>query len=640
MSTSAATRSGLPSARSPYEPIESEIIGSAEHATTYAGFDVTLSRRVAIKVFDSNAPNLRQSLRGARASAREVHTNIVQVFDVDDVRRWVVMERMDRSIAIEAKTSPMSAERVRKVLTDALRGLAHLHSSEKLHYAITPENILLDRAGNAKLSDALGFDFGDELNAPESGAVYVAPEILNPATFGAPGPQSDLFCLGLLASRLLLGKSSHRLHGRRDRSWQSNGIEHLRWITSKEEIPSLREFVPGGDAEFLALLNRMMKKHVADRVNSANEALAELDSLASRQVSHKSVVVTKMPEPKNTPPESVHITSGPDTPVRTGSASVSKPARWQLQIDEFSEYLRNPKIVVAVAGVLFTLVVLAGGSKRWTPAREVPGQVVVPLPRTQETVISVYPVNATIKLLDEPDRQVSTSVTNRRQTLTITWDVDSQREPLGRFVASAPLHHEQEISFVPGRSYYNIELTPKLFTRINVIDESRRPITDAMVTFTDLALDKEDVQLKTNSAQQYIHEVGEHFSRGRVRVALAGYTPVHRELTPSDLEECIEVVLKKAGEPKPRLKSPEIALAHMRIRSLPEGADVYVADKKYGVTPLTAHLPAGEHVIRLELSGYEDVRRNVRAVGRGTYSVELRPKENHQPEYYAESMRN
>lgn len=51
--------------------------------------------------------------------------------------------------------------------------------------------------------------------------------------------------------------------------------------------------------------------------------------------------------------------------------------------------------------------------------------------------------------------------------------------------------------------------------------------------------------------------------------------------------------------------APEQALSSVEVKSAPDGADITVDDKYMGSTPSTLKLPAGDHRIKLEKSGYK-----------------------------------
>ncbi|PSR91140.1 Leucine-rich repeat receptor-like protein kinase [Actinidia chinensis var. chinensis] len=94
-----------------------------------------------------------------------------------------------------------------KIATEAARGLAFIHSScrflELTHGNIKSTNILLDKAGNARVSD-----FGLSIFAPPTTSIpssnsYRAPEALDPRKLTQ---KADVYSFGVLLLELLTGK--------------------------------------------------------------------------------------------------------------------------------------------------------------------------------------------------------------------------------------------------------------------------------------------------------------------------------------------------------------------------------------------------------------------------------------------------
>ncbi len=59
------------------------------------------------------------------------------------------------------------------------------------------------------------------------------------------------------------------------------------------------------------------------------------------------------------------------------------------------------------------------------------------------------------------------------------------------------------------------------------------------------------------------------------------------------------------------------------VNSVPEGADVYVDGNKFGVTPCKIQLQAGEHTVRLALTGYEDLGSKAKESREGQCNIDF-----------------
>jgi len=59
------------------------------------------------------------------------------------------------------------------------------------------------------------------------------------------------------------------------------------------------------------------------------------------------------------------------------------------------------------------------------------------------------------------------------------------------------------------------------------------------------------------------------------------------------------------GKVKGKKLLPRLEFSSIDIKSTPDGADITVDDKYVGTTPSMLKLPAGDHKIKLEMTGYK-----------------------------------
>ncbi|MQY17072.1 serine/threonine-protein kinase [Nocardia macrotermitis] len=181
---------------------------SGGHGVVWHATDEVLDCAVALK--HARAGSAPISEREARKLAKARHPNVVQVLDFvrTDGQTWLVMEYLpERTLADAGRLSEEQVARLGAALAD---GLAAVHDADILHCDITPANVLLTKAGTAKLSD-FGIARDVHLDATlDSGPLvqgtpgYLAPEI---AEGGAPTPESDVFALGATLFAALEGST-------------------------------------------------------------------------------------------------------------------------------------------------------------------------------------------------------------------------------------------------------------------------------------------------------------------------------------------------------------------------------------------------------------------------------------------------
>jgi serine/threonine-protein kinase len=191
------------------------VLGRGGMATVYLARDCELDRPVALKVLTEHLAGddsyRARFLREARAAARLVHPNVVQVFDVSEDERglFIVMEYVDGVTLAEelARRGSLPPDEAVDIAVQICAGLEQAHAAGLVHRDVKPRNILL-RDGVAKLAD-----FGiartlDGTGFTEQGVVlgtaaYLAPEQARgePVTAAA-----DLYSLGVVLYELLTGR--------------------------------------------------------------------------------------------------------------------------------------------------------------------------------------------------------------------------------------------------------------------------------------------------------------------------------------------------------------------------------------------------------------------------------------------------
>jgi serine/threonine-protein kinase len=225
----------------------------------------------------------------ARIHAALQHPNLVSVLDFGEAagELYLVLEYVDGvplSDVLRAVSSRKRAVELGPALhiaREVAAGLAYAHEFRDdddaplgvVHRDVAPNNILLGRAGEVKLTD-FGIThsaWSDVRTAPGElrGKVgYVSPEQSQGQTVEA---RSDLFSLGVVLAEMLLG--APLIPGKSElevlRSLHARGWESLSALQGKAPV------------DVIALLQRLLAKAPRNRPQSAAFVARELDKLAT-----------------------------------------------------------------------------------------------------------------------------------------------------------------------------------------------------------------------------------------------------------------------------------------------------------------------------------------------------------------------
>lgn len=184
-------------------------LGRGGFAHVHEALDLRLGRHVALKLLDAPLDSAAFEREG-RALARLQHPHVVTVFDLvfDEHQQGLAMELVGGgSLASELSQGPLPWRRSAQIAAQVAAGLQHAHERRIAHGDVKPSNVLLDDAGDAKVSDfgtARIMESGTPGSSGFAGTLaYAAPEVLDGQR---PQVRSDVFSLGCLLFESLTGR--------------------------------------------------------------------------------------------------------------------------------------------------------------------------------------------------------------------------------------------------------------------------------------------------------------------------------------------------------------------------------------------------------------------------------------------------
>ncbi|MFE0921376.1 serine/threonine-protein kinase [Streptomyces nigra] len=297
-------------------------LGEGGMGTVWRARDELLHREVAVKEVrapaglpTSDVERMYARLeREAWAAARVADRNVVTVYDVatQDGRPWIVMELV-RGISLAElldAEGPLSPQRAAHIGAGVLSALRAAHDAGVLHRDVKPANVLLSNDNRVVLTD-FGIAMVEGSSAlTMTGEVIGSPEFLAPerALGRTPGPESDLWSLGVLLYAAVEGNSPFR---------QDTPLSTLRAIVD-EELPPPRRAGP-----LTPVIEGLLRKDPAERLPAAR-AQEDLRVVAAGgtlpgggTASAYAPTIAAFPAPERTAPTAPVPPPGPTRPTGT-----------------------------------------------------------------------------------------------------------------------------------------------------------------------------------------------------------------------------------------------------------------------------------------------------------------------------------
>lgn len=256
------------------------LLGRGGMGAVYLGKQISLDRQVAIKVLPAQVSRdevfRARFQREARAIAAISSPHVVQVISAGSHagHEFFVMELVQGTDLARKLRSGWRATRdeALDVALQIARGLSAAARLGIVHRDIKPANVLIGTDGVLKLSDfGLARTVGDQQELTVAGTIMGTVSYLSPeqARSVECDQRSDLYSLGVVLFEMLAGRVPFVAS-------DAGGIiyQHIH-----EAVPDLRRFAPGIDPGCIAVVARLLAKNPAQRHQTADELIADLEAL-------------------------------------------------------------------------------------------------------------------------------------------------------------------------------------------------------------------------------------------------------------------------------------------------------------------------------------------------------------------------
>ncbi|KRM23976.1 Stk1 family PASTA domain-containing Ser/Thr kinase [Latilactobacillus graminis] len=262
-------------------------IGEGGMANVYLAQDLILDRQVAVKVLRldlRNDPNtVRRFKREALATTELNHPNIVSIYDVGEENgmQYIVMEYVSGTDLKKyiVEHFPIPYQRVIDIMTQILSAVENAHAHSIIHRDLKPQNILVDEAGNIKISDfgiaiALSETAMTQTNTLLGSVHYLSPE---QARGSMATRRSDIYSLGIILYEMLTGMVPFE-----GESAVSIAIKHF-----QDAVPPVRDYDPRIPQALENVVLKATAKDPDERYSDVGQMVIDLSTSLSASRAHE-----------------------------------------------------------------------------------------------------------------------------------------------------------------------------------------------------------------------------------------------------------------------------------------------------------------------------------------------------------------
>jgi tetratricopeptide (TPR) repeat protein len=255
------------------------LLGQGGMGAVYKAHDRELERTVAIKVIRpemaANPAVLERFKREIILASKVTHRNVLRIHDFGEAGdvKFISMNYVEGESlnVLLQREGPLPFERALPLVRQIGDALQAAHEAGVVHRDLKPQNILLDREGNAFIAD-----FGISRSIESGGTITEAGSVIGTVDYMSPeqarGEKSDqrgdLYSFGVILYVILTGKLPF------------GGGDALSVMMKRlhEEPPPIRRLRPELPAWLSDVVSRAMRRDPADRYQSVAEMLHDLES--------------------------------------------------------------------------------------------------------------------------------------------------------------------------------------------------------------------------------------------------------------------------------------------------------------------------------------------------------------------------
>jgi len=193
-----------------------EELGKGGMGTVYKARDINVDENVALKILNPEISSDEQTIKRFRNElklTRKIsHRNICRVYDLSEYEgiHYISMEYVSGEDlkSLIHRIGQLTIGKALIIARQVCEGLAEAHRLGVIHRDLKPQNVMIDREGNAKIMD---FGIARSVKSKgitEEGLIMGTPEYMSPEQVEGKDvdQRSDIYSLGIILYEMLTGR--------------------------------------------------------------------------------------------------------------------------------------------------------------------------------------------------------------------------------------------------------------------------------------------------------------------------------------------------------------------------------------------------------------------------------------------------
>jgi serine/threonine protein kinase/Tfp pilus assembly protein PilF len=272
-----------------------EDLGKGGMGRVYKALDTEIGERVALKILKpeivADEKTIERFRNELKISRQISHKNVCRMYHLgrDQGTHYITMEYVSgeelKSTVI--RVGQLSVGKTISIIAQVCEGLAEAHRLGVVHRDLKPQNIMIDKAGNAKIMD---FGIARSVKAKgitEAGVMIGTPEYMSPEQVdGQQADQrADIYALGIILFELLTGRVP----------FEGDTPFSVAYKQKNEAPPSALRVNPQVPEDLDRLILKCLEKDKTKRYQNAEEVAADLTKIEKGLPTTERLIVPKKP---------------------------------------------------------------------------------------------------------------------------------------------------------------------------------------------------------------------------------------------------------------------------------------------------------------------------------------------------------